>query len=129
MGKKKGKKTKAKKVRFSRPKRTLRREQAEDTGGAIRVPKSRPVKIDKRKAAFTKALYDDYTPGDDGSFADVESQMYSHYGGQISGKGAAYDPPHVQRFLTSTFKKFPKLLAAYHAGRVVNPPMPRPKYG
>ena len=84
--------------------------------------------IDKRKAAFTKALYEDFTPDDVGSFNDVESAMYSHYGGQISGKGMAHDPPHVQRFLSSTFKKFPRLLAAYQTGRVVNPPMARPKY-
>ena len=96
-------------------------------GGSLRFARGRQVKVDRKKAAFTKALYQDYTPEAPSSY-DNEVGMYSHFGGKISGKGAAHDPPEVVRFLHHTFKKFPKLLAAYHAGKVVNPPMPKAKY-
>ena len=90
-------------------------------GGSIRAPRSVPVTIDKRKAQFTKALYN--MPDEPAnSFSDVEARMYSHYGGQISGKGARFDPPHVRKFVHHTLKQYPKLLHAYNAGRVVNPP-------
>ena len=114
-----------KKVRF-RPSRT--RVKPEETGGSLRSVRERRVKVDRKKAAFTKALYQDYTPDEPSGAYDNEVGMYSHFGGKISGKGARYDPPETVRFLHHTFKKFPKILAAYHAGRVVNPPMPKRKY-
>ena len=90
-------------------------------GGAISKARLRPVAIDRKKAAFTRALY--HMPPEEGdTFADVESSMYSHYGGQMSGKGAAFDPPHVRKFVTHTLKSFPKLLHTYNMGRVPNPP-------
>ena len=96
-------------------------------GGSLRSTRERPVKVDRKKAAFTKALYQDYTP-DAPAFHDHEVSMYSHFGGKISGKGAKHDPPEVRRFLHHTFKKYPRVLAAYHRGKVVNPPPPKRKY-
>ena len=112
-------------MRFKRARKTV--AKPEDIGGSLRSVRERPVKVDRKKAAFTKALYQDYTPEAPSSY-DHEVGMYSHFGGKISGKGAAHDPPEVRRFLHHTFKKFPKLLAAYQAGRVVNPPMPKARY-
>mgnify|MGYP000306568649 CR=1 FL=1 len=95
-------------------------------GGSIRHSSEKPVKIDRRHSSFTKALYDDYTPDlEDDDYYDHESALYSHFGGKISGKGARHDPPEVVRFLHHTFKQYPKVLAAYHSGRVVNAPMHR----
>ena len=114
--------TTQKKVRFARAKRTKRKpEDKSQEGGAIIKSVSVPVTIDKKKASFTKALYEmqDYEPD---YFEDVESSIYSHYGGQISGKGAKFDPPHVRRFVHHTLKQYPKLLSAYNKGKVVNPP-------
>ena len=93
-------------------------------GGAIAAAIERPVTVDKRRRHFTKALYDDWTP-DPNDYYDHESALYSHFGGKISGKGARHDPPEVVRFLHHTFKQYPKVLAAYHAGRVANVPMQR----
>ena len=123
--KKKAETTTKKKVRFKRARKTI--SKPEEMGGSLRTTRQRTVMVDRKKAAFTKALYQDYTP-DAPSVYDNEVGMYSHFGGKISGKGAAFDPPDVRRFLHHTFKKYPKLLAAYHAGKVVNPPMPKPKY-
>ena len=117
--KKKGK-TSQKKVRFA-AKRTKRVDPKEE-GGAIRKAALRPVKIDKKKASFTRALYD-LKDDEPDYFQDVENSMYSHYGGQISGRGSRHDPPHVQRFVHHTLKHYPKILDAYHKGRVVNPPL------
>ena len=62
-------------------------------------------------------------PEDDtSSFHDVEHAMYSHFGGQMSGLGAKHDPPAVVNFVHNTLKQHPKLLHAYHSGKVVNPP-------
>ena len=84
---------------------------------------SKPIKVDRRHAKFTKALYDDWSREVDDQFYDHEASLYSHFGGKISGKGAAHDPPEVVRFLHHTFKQYPKVLAAYHQGRVVNAPL------
>ena len=92
------------------------------TGGSIRNATEKPVKIDRRHAKFTKALYDDWSQDAD-DFYDHEASLYSHFGGKISGRGARHDPPEVVRFLHHTFKQYPKVLAAYHQGRVVNAPI------
>jgi hypothetical protein len=96
-------------------------------GGAIRHAKAKPIIIDKKAAAFTKALYN-VPPEEYDDFQDVETSMYSHYGGQISGYGARHDPPHVRQFVHNTLKQYPKLLHAYNLGRVVNPPEPKVPY-
>ena len=58
-------------------------------GGAIRAPRLKNVKIDKRDTAFTKHLYSQWDDEDeDTGFADHEVSMYSHYGGKLSGHGA-----------------------------------------
>ena len=108
-------------MRFRRTKRVDFETSTKAIGGSIRAPRSVPVTIDKRKAAFTKALYDEEDEFEE-SFADNESNMYSHYGGQLSGYGAAHDPPHVRQFMHNTLKQYPKILHAYNQGRVVNPP-------
>ena len=112
-------KTPGKKVRFSAP-RTKRKE---DIGGAIRAPKAATTTIDRKRAAFTKALYNEPSDSYQDSFSDVESRMYSHYGGQMSGKGARFDPPHVRQFVHNTLKQYPRVLAAYNRGTVINPPV------
>ena len=108
-------------MRFGRTKRVDFETSTKAIGGSIRAPRSAPVTIDKRKAAFTKALYDEEDEFEE-SFADNESNMYSHYGGQLSGFGAAHDPPHVRQFMHNTLKQYPKILHTYNQGRVVNPP-------
>ena len=40
----------------------------------------------------------------------------------MSGLGAKHDPPAVVNFVHNTLKQHPKLLHAYHSGKVVNPP-------
>ena len=119
-------KTQQKKVRFASKRRT-KRVDPKDEGGAIRKATLKPVKIDKKKASFTRALYN--LPDEEPDyFADVESSMYSHYGGQLSGRGSRHDPPHVRKFITNTLKHYPKILDAYHKGRVVNPPQSKQPY-
>ena len=90
-------------------------------GGAIRAPKLKNVKVDKRDTAFTKHLYSQWDDEDEETgFADHEVSMYSHYGGRLSGYGARSDSPRTVRFMHNTFKQFPEVLAAYHSGRVAN---------
>ena len=89
------------------------------TGGAIRAPRLKNVKVDKRDTAFTKALYNQWDDDEDG-FQDHEVSMYSHYGGRLSGYGASADSPRTVKFMHNTFKQFPEVLAAYHSGKVAN---------
>ena len=119
-----------KKVRFARAKRTKRKTEKDksEEGGAIIKSVSAPVTIDKKKASFTKALYGMREDEEPDYFQDVESSMYSHYGGQISGRGAKFDPPHVRKFVHHTLKQHPKLLDAYNKGKVVNPPIMKVPY-
>ena len=114
-------------MRFRRAKKTRvvdRTEYSQPSshlGGAIRAPKLKNVKIDKRDTAFTKHFYNQWDDDDDNAgFADHEVSMYSHYGGRLSGYGARSDSPRTVRFMHNTFKQFPEVLAAYHSGRVAN---------
>ena len=53
---------------------------------------------------------------------DEEAGAYSHYGGSLSGRGLAHDPPHVARAMIRTFAQHPEVLHTYIQGRVPNPP-------
>ena len=41
---------------------------------------------------------------------DEEAGAYSHYGGSLSGRGLAHDPPHVARAMIRTFAQHPEVL-------------------
>ena len=128
--KKKSQKAAKKKVRCTRANKTktIDRTESEEAqpsrshlGGAIRAPRLKNVKIDKRDTAFTKHLYSQWDDDDeDPRFADHEVSMYSHYGGRLSGHGARGDSPRTVRFMHNTFKQHPEILAAYHSGKVAN---------
>ena len=115
-------------MRFAPAKKTKRIRQTESlavepptshTGGSIRKALSKPVKVDKRDTAFTKALYNQWEEKDDG-FYDHEVSMYTHFGGRLSGHGARGDSPRTVRFMHNTLKQYPEALHAYHSGRVAN---------
>ena len=94
-----------------------------DEGGAIRKPTVKPTVTDVRRIQMENRLmtedqYDTDTDTDD----DEEAGAYSHLGGQLSGKGAAYDPPHVAQSVIKSLQAYPEILAAYTQGRVSNPP-------
>ena len=89
-------------------------------GGAIKAPRIKTVKANKREQSFTKGFYNQWNDDDDDDFQDHEVSMYSHYGGRLSGYGARSDSPRTVRFMHNTLKQFPKVLAAYHSGKVAN---------
>ena len=59
---------------------------------------------------------------DEELLVDEEAGAYSHYGGALSGLGAAYDPPDVAKAMMKTFAQYPEILHTYIQGRVPNPP-------
>ena len=97
-------------------------DSAQQYGGSIGVVRDKPVTIDKKRARFTETLYEGAKHIDDDEFYDVESAMYSHFGGKLSGHGAKYDDPATVRFMHHTLKQFPEVHAAYMSGRVRNVP-------
>lgn len=114
-------------MRFAAPKKTKRIPQTgfppddpSHVGGSIRRPITQNVKVDKRDTAFTKALYNRWDDEEDDGFYDHEVAMYTHFGGRLSGRGAAGDSPRTVRFMHSTLKQYPEVLAAYHSGKVAN---------
>lgn len=115
-----------KKVKFAARTKTSTTEEAyavkSDIGGSIRQARVRPVTIDKKRARFTETLLPGTKKIDEDGFYDVESAMYSHYGGKLSGHGAKYDDPETVRFMSNTLMDFPEVHAAYMSGRVHNVP-------
>ena len=65
---------------------------------------------------------DDDDDDEDALLVDEEAGAYSHYGGTLSGLGAAHDPPDVVRAMMKTFAQHPEVLHTYIQGRVPNPP-------
>ena len=91
-------------------------------GGAIRAPRIQNVRANKKEQGFTKAFYNQWDDDDEDplDFNDHEVSMYTHYGGRLSGLGARADSPRTVKFMHNTLKQFPKVLAAYHSGKVAN---------
>ena len=101
--------------------------EAAKTGGAIADPTAVPVAVDKR--------YMDQDYGDDvqervmhgedydseEEFTDEEVGAFSHYGGSLSGRGAAYDHPDTARAVMRTLQQYPEALQTYLSGSVANP--------
>ena len=52
---------------------------------------------------------------------DEEQGAYNHYGGSLSGKGMAHDPPHIREAMFNAFAQHPEVLATYIQGQVPNP--------
>ena len=94
-----------------------------DEGGAIRKPGVKPTVTDVRRIEMQNRLRPEYEDYDtDTDTEDEEAGAYSHLGGQLSGLGMAYDPPHVAQAMIKSFQSYPEILAAYTQGRVSNPP-------
>ena len=66
--------------------------------------------------------YDEDT--DEETLLDEEAGAYSNFGGRLSGKGMAYDPPDVANAMIKSFQNHPEVLSTYVQGRVVNGPQP-----
>ena len=97
-------------------------------GGAIKDPTVVPV---APKKGLKEIIYEEERPGldyedDEGDEEDYvghdeEAGAYSHYGGSLSGRGLAHDPPDVARAMIQTFAQHPEVLHTYIQGRVPNP--------
>ena len=96
-----------------------------DEGGAIRKPGVKPTVTDVRRIEMENRLMTEYDTETDTDTEDEEAGAYSHLGGQLSGLGMAYDPPHVAQSIIKSFQAYPEILAAYTQGRVSNPPSAR----
>ena len=96
-------------------------------GGSIRNPGSQPQVTDVRRIEMQQPLMgeEDYDYETDTDTEDEEAGAYTHLGGQLSGRGMAYDPPHVAQAMIKSFQGHPEILAAYTQGRVSNPPSAR----
>ena len=118
-------KKKSQKVRFDE-------DEEADLGGAIRNPRKEDVSVDVRRIEMTEALQPEdqrYYDDDDTDTEDEEAAAYSHYGGRLSGKGMAHDPPDVASAVMKTFAGHPEILATYVQGRVPRPMKFEDRYG
>ena len=96
-----------------------------DEGGAIRKPGIKQTVTDVRRIQMQNRLMTEDPYDTDTDTEDEEAGAYSHLGGQLSGRGMAYDPPHVAQAMIKSFQAYPEILAAYTQGRVSNPPAAR----
>ena len=96
-----------------------------DEGGAIRKPGVKQTVTDVRRIEMQNRLMTEDQYDTDTDTEDEEAGAYSHLGGQLSGRGMAYDPPHVAQAMIKSFQSYPEILAAYTQGRVSNPPAAR----
>ena len=111
-----------KKVRFS--------EEEADLGGAIRNPRIKDVPVDVKRIEYTEALAPEGGPLDDyDTDSDEELGVFTHMGGRLSGRGAAYDPPHVAQSVLTSLQAYPEIASTYLAGRVTNPRRYQDVYG
>ena len=110
------------KVRFA--------DEEADLGGAIRQPRLKDVPVDVKRIEYTNPLepeggrFDDYDTD-----SDEELGTLTHMGGRLSGRGAAYDPPHVAQSVLTSLQSYPEIQAAYLSGRVSNPRRFEDQYG
>ena len=101
-------------------------------GGAIREPRLADIPVDVRRVEMTAALHQETPAAEydtDTESEDEEAATYSHLGGQLSGRGMAYDPPHVAQAIMKSFAGHPEILSAYVQGRVPRPRRFEDEYG
>ena len=67
------------------------------------------------------AKVDDFDEDTDTEDEDEEQGAYSHYGGSLSGRGMAHDPPHIREAMFNAFAQHPEVLSTYIQGQVANP--------
>ena len=87
--------------------------EAAKMGGAIQDPTAVPVAVDTRymDKDYNENLQDrimhgeDYDTEDD--YTDEEVGAFSHYGGSLSGHGAAHDHPETARAVLRTLQGYP----------------------
>ena len=96
------------------------------TGGAIVDPTAVPVAVDTRymDRDYNEGLQDRIMHGEDyeeeDEFVDEEVGAFSHYGGSLSGRGAAYDHPETARAILRTLQGYPEAMNTYLSGSVPN---------
>ena len=96
------------------------------TGGAIVDPTTVPVAVDPRylDRDYNEGLQDRIMHGEDyeedDEFVDEEMGAFSHYGGSLSGRGAAYDHPETARAILRTLQGYPEAMNTYLSGSVPN---------
>ena len=95
-------------------------------GGAIADPTAVPVAVDNRfmDQDYTETLQDRIMHGEDydseDEYTDEEVGAFSHYGGSLSGRGAAYDHPETARAVLRTLQGYPEAMSTYLSGSVPN---------
>ena len=100
--------------------------EAAKMGGAIQDPTAVPVAVDTRymDKDYNENLQDrimhgeDYDTEDD--YTDEEVGAFSHYGGSLSGHGAAHDHPETARAVLRTLQGYPEAMSTYLSGSVPN---------
>ena len=124
--KKKTQKTK-KEVRFADDEE----DEKADLGGAIRKPKTKDVAVDVKRIQMSEPLIEPEGQYDEDSDStdDEEAAAYSHFGGRLSGRGLAYDPPDVAQAVMKSLSGHPELMHTYVQGRVPAPRRYEDHYG
>ena len=101
-------------------------------GGAIVDPTAVPVAVDKRylDRDYDENLQDRVMHGEDydseDEYTDEEVGAFTHYGGSLSGRGAAFDHPETARAVLQTLQGYPEVMHTYLSGSVPNRRVPVP---
>ena len=96
------------------------------TGGAIQDPTAVPVAVDTRymDRDYNEDLQERVMHGEDydseEEYTDEEVGAFSHYGGSLSGYGAAHDHPETARAVLRTLQGYPEAMNTYLSGSVPN---------
>ena len=100
--------------------------EAAKLGGAIQDPTTVPVAVNTRymDKDYNESLQDRVMHGEDydseDEYTDEEVGAFSHYGGSLSGRGAAYDHPDTAQAVVRTLQQYPEALHTYLSGSVPN---------
>ena len=92
-------------------------------GGAIQDPSMVPVQAPLHESEiyedFQERVFNEQVEEDE--WTDEEVGAFSHYGGSLSGHGAAYDHPETAKSVIQTLASYPEALHTYLRGSVPNP--------
>ena len=75
------------------------------------------IEYDKELLELTEK---DQEKGFGDEFVDEEVGAFSHYGGSLSGRGAAHDHPETARAILRTLQGHPEAMSTYLSGSVPN---------
>ena len=95
-------------------------------GGAVQDPTAVPVTVDTRymDRDYNEGLQDRIMHGEDydseDEYVDEETEAFSHFGGSLSGRGAAYDHPDTARAVLRTLQGYPEVMHTYLSGSIPN---------